>query len=286
MQRINYPHPTDPGKTFVMEDGSLPPMVELVDWLLGNVISQVSPWRKFWQGLKDGLSASQGQNAGAAAVLMVGKDKSDGTFYLDPLKGALRLDWSYWSSHELHEMMSAKLEQSRQVVGGTLAIPFPTYPLLRNLTAHPLGGCKLGTASANSVTDANRDSFGRVHNYNNLYVADGALVPSSIGANPSLTIGALAEMVAEGITRVAPHLDAVGLLEADCARFDAVRTDQGGDSVHGRCWLERSPEPKKCSGIPNRTASLVSTADAAHRLHRLARAFTPARSLPTAERST
>ncbi|HEY6881839.1 MAG TPA: GMC oxidoreductase, partial [Polyangiales bacterium] len=74
----------------------------------------------------------------------------------------------------------------------------------RNLSAHPLGGCKLGTASSNSVTNADRSAFGSVHNYSNLYVADGALVPSSIGANPSLTIGALAEMVAEGITGVAP----------------------------------------------------------------------------------
>ena len=204
VQRINYPHPTDPSKTFIWEDGSLPPLLEIVDWLLGNAIGLVSPFRQFWQSIKDGLVASQGQNSGTAAILMIGKDKSDGTFHLDPVSGGLRLDWSYWSSHELHEMMSAKLQQARQVVGATLAIPFPTYPLLRNLTAHPLGGCKLGTGANNSVTDSNRSTFGCVHNYNNLYVADGALVPSAIGANPSLTIGALAEMVAEGITGTAP----------------------------------------------------------------------------------
>jgi cholesterol oxidase len=57
-------------------------------------------------------------------------------------------------------------------------------------TYHPVGGCPLGRAT---------DSHGRVLNYPGLYVADGALIPVGIGANPSLTITALAERNIERI---------------------------------------------------------------------------------------
>jgi len=44
------------------------------------------------------------------------------------------------------------------------------------------------------------DSFGRVFGHRGLYVADGSVVPGPIGANPSLTIAALAERFATTIT--------------------------------------------------------------------------------------
>lgn len=53
-----------------------------------------------------------------------------------------------------------------------------------DFTYHPLGGCILG-----SVTDL----YGRVKNYNRLYINDGALIPGSLGVNPLLTITAMAE---------------------------------------------------------------------------------------------
>lgn len=41
--------------------------------------------------------------------------------------------------------------------------------------------------------------LGEVFGYENLYVADGAIVPRPLGVNPSRTIGALAERIAENI---------------------------------------------------------------------------------------
>jgi cholesterol oxidase len=38
---------------------------------------------------------------------------------------------------------------------------------------------------------------GEVFGYKNLYVADGAIIPHALGVNPSRTIGALAERIAE-----------------------------------------------------------------------------------------
>jgi cholesterol oxidase len=47
-------------------------------------------------------------------------------------------------------------------------------------------------------------NVGKVFGYTNLYVADGSIVPTAVGANPIATISALSEMVAEGITGIKP----------------------------------------------------------------------------------
>ena len=57
----------------------------------------------------------------------------------------------------------------------------------------------MGTDPADSVVDHR----GRGMGSRNLYVADGAIVPEAIGANPSRTIAALAE-------RIAGHIVAEG----------------------------------------------------------------------------
>lgn len=57
-------------------------------------------------------------------------------------------------------------------------------------TYHPIGGCPLGKAT---------DPYGRAPHYPGLYVMDGSLVPIGLGANPALTITALAERNIERI---------------------------------------------------------------------------------------
>jgi cholesterol oxidase len=56
-------------------------------------------------------------------------------------------------------------------------------------TAHILGGCHMGTSADTGVIDTNHKLFG----YPEIYITDGAAVSANIGANPSLTIIALAE---------------------------------------------------------------------------------------------
>jgi cholesterol oxidase len=58
-------------------------------------------------------------------------------------------------------------------------------------TAHILGGCPMGADPSQGVID----SLGRVFGYDNLYVADGSIVPVNLSVNPSLTICALSEWV-------------------------------------------------------------------------------------------
>ena len=56
-------------------------------------------------------------------------------------------------------------------------------------TAHILGGAVVGADPDSGVVDSDHRLFG----YENLLVCDGAAVPANVGANPSLTIAALAE---------------------------------------------------------------------------------------------
>ena len=85
----------------------------------------------------------------------------------------------------------------------------PTWypPLRKNVSVHPLGGCVLADDPAQGVTSADLPTFGQVFGYTGLYVADGAILPSAVGANPTATISALCERVAEGITGIAPDAE-------------------------------------------------------------------------------
>ncbi|ORT60667.1 GMC oxidoreductase [Streptomyces sp. CB03238] len=76
------------------------------------------------------------------------------------------------------------LERSSRVIEanpGTLPVTVTPHPF----TGHPLGGCVIGRTT---------DLEGRIHGVKGLYVLDGSLIPGNAGgANPSLTIAALAE---------------------------------------------------------------------------------------------
>ena len=72
------------------------------------------------------------------------------------------------------------------------------------IVLHNLGGCSMGKDRDHGVVD----SFGKVYkgngtsltdSYPDLYVVDGAVVPTSLGVNSSLTISALAFRIAENI---------------------------------------------------------------------------------------
>jgi cholesterol oxidase len=60
------------------------------------------------------------------------------------------------------------------------------------VTAHLVGGCVVGATPATGVVDAYHRAFG----VPGLSVVDGSTLPGNLGANPSLTITALAERAA------------------------------------------------------------------------------------------
>jgi choline dehydrogenase-like flavoprotein len=70
-------------------------------------------------------------------------------------------------------------------------------------TAHLMGGCRMGFSRQDSVTDAN----GRTWDIPNLWICDGSLFPTGGGANPSLTIMALACRIGDRIVDMARRGD-------------------------------------------------------------------------------
>jgi choline dehydrogenase-like flavoprotein len=65
-----------------------------------------------------------------------------------------------------------------------------------NDTAHLMGGCRMGFTPQDSVTDG----YGRTWDIPNLWICDGSLFPTGGGANPSLTIQALACRIGDHIS--------------------------------------------------------------------------------------
>jgi choline dehydrogenase-like flavoprotein len=57
---------------------------------------------------------------------------------------------------------------------------------------HPLGSCRMGATPQDGAVD---DS-GKVWDVDGLYIADGSVVPTSLGVNPQLTIMAMALRIA------------------------------------------------------------------------------------------
>ena len=62
-------------------------------------------------------------------------------------------------------------------------------------TSHPLGGCRMTERATPHLGVV--DPFGESINNRNLFVVDSATIPTALGANPSLTIAAVAELIAD-----------------------------------------------------------------------------------------
>jgi len=80
-------------------------------------------------------------------------------------------------------------------IGDVLGAEYADNPMWfrkRIITVHPLGGAPMGRHAGEGVCDP----YGEVFGYPGLYVADGAALPGPVGANPSLTIAALADRMA------------------------------------------------------------------------------------------
>ena len=125
--------------------------------------------------------------------LGMGTDAASGRFRLDEA-GHLRLDWDPSRSAGMYAEMEEALRRISTALGGTYrrSVLF-RRPLKRMLTAHPLGGCVMSDRPEDGVVN----DRGEVWGHPGLYVADGAVIPGALAANPSLTIAAVAERIAQ-----------------------------------------------------------------------------------------
>lgn len=141
----------------------------------------------------------------SAVLLCMGLDNGGGVLRLNR-SGWLEIEWPQKSNMPLYNAILALGKRFTRFLRGRHFLPMPTWlwPLKNNITVHPLGGCALADSPDRGVVSAQDGSRGQVFGYRGLYVADGALMPTALGANPAATIAALSEWIAHDITGEAP----------------------------------------------------------------------------------
>lgn len=169
-------------------------------WLRGNTSGSVG--YAFSDLLGDDISYN------TAVLLCMGVDTGTGTLTLDRA-GYIDIDWPQKENMSLYDAILETGQAFKEATGGDDFFALPNWwrPFRKNITVHCLGGCVLADDPEDGVTRAERARFGEAFGYRNLFVADGSIVPTAVGANPTATISALSEMVGEAITGLEPDAD-------------------------------------------------------------------------------
>lgn len=209
----------DPARAFILEDAAYP---VLLAWFAEGAkpgVLRLGPlwrslrslWRRYVQGRDTGRLGEalreilKGDLSYRTNVMLcMGIDRSNGVMTLGA-DGFLDIHWPFQDSRPLYDRIVETCKRFSTVVRGDFT-PLPTWfwPVRKNITVHPLGGAVLADDAEHGVVSAAPETFGQVFGYQGLYVADGAIVPSAVGANPIATISALSEMIAASITGLAP----------------------------------------------------------------------------------
>ena len=138
-------------------------------------------------------------------LLACGHDRANGEIALEDDEASVR--WPSYNSEACRAEMAALVEQYATAYGGHATAFSPGD----NTTAHPLGGCRMGTTADDGVVNHRGEVFeaaagrDRRTGQPGLYVADASIIPSALGNNPLLTITALAERIADQIVRDPRH---------------------------------------------------------------------------------
>lgn len=118
----------------------------------------------------------------------------------------VRVRWPGVGDEPVFERVNQRLIEATRALGGT----FVRNPLWTELfkhhllTVHPLGGCVMADTAATGVVNHKGQVFSGPDGddvHAGLYVADGAVIPRSLGCNPLLTISALAERTCALVAR-------------------------------------------------------------------------------------
>jgi cholesterol oxidase len=193
------------GRGFYLQEGGYP---GFVDWLLesGALTRPLGRLARF--GAARALDRLLGRDrtqigaqvaalvgtgrvsAGALPMLGMGRDVPDGRLRLR--RGQLDLEWRDSTSREYFSRVEAAMAAVAGELGGRFVVN-PSRYLHRVVTAHPLGGAPMAADPRRGVVDP----YGEAYGLPGLFVADGAVLPGPVGANPSLTIAALADRFAD-----------------------------------------------------------------------------------------
>ena len=128
--------------------------------------------------------------------LVMAHDDGDGEMVLRDDR--LRVDWKNVGEKPVFKNIENNLKKCIKTLGGTY-VPNPIWNEIlgnRLVTVHPLGGARMGESAEQGVVNHKCQVYSGIAGadvHEGLYVCDGAVIPRSLGANPLLTISALAE---------------------------------------------------------------------------------------------
>ncbi len=152
--------------------------------------------------------AYEGAASQTQTFLVMSHDKGDGRLEMNGDTDCIVVNWPGVGDQENYINVNAKLEQASDSIWANY-LPNPLWrPRFgrKLVTVHPVGGCGMGATAEDGVVNAACQVFkgrGRaVHE--GLYVCDGAVIPSSIGLNPLLTITAISERAMDILVRTHP----------------------------------------------------------------------------------
>jgi cholesterol oxidase len=162
--------------------------------LLWPLLERITPWA-FRSGFLSRPARSRASDpARMTNLFAIGRDNANGRLRLK--RGRLDIEWDYArENRELTIKMQTAMQELADVYGGTFA-PLMTWNIFnRIVTVHSLGGCHLSDSPQSGVVS----THGEVHGYPGLFVADGSVIPSSLGFHPVMTISAVSERIAEAV---------------------------------------------------------------------------------------
>jgi cholesterol oxidase len=217
--------PGEKGRGAYIEDGGHP---AFVDWLaegadVRNNLLRVSRFaiNVIWAAISrdpnmsseiSGLFRNTELSANSLPLLGMGRDVPDGRLRLRG--GKLDVRWDGSASTDHFDRLETTMRRIADVLGAEYA-ELPAWLAERFITVHPLGGAPMGHHAGEGVCDG----YGEVFGHPGLYVADGAAMPGPVGANPSLTIAALADRMS---TRLLENRPARSATQAEPVRNGSV----------------------------------------------------------------
>ncbi|MGW1290434.1 GMC family oxidoreductase, partial [Streptomyces sp. NPDC002586] len=192
------------GRGFFIEDAGYP---DFVNWLVEQNALTASKHvlrfllRRGWSHLTRSPRSEVGRQlsdamskglftATSLPLLGMGRDVPTGRMRLRD--GYLDLEWDTAASDAYFGRMNQTMRELSSALGGCYASD-PLAYLNRLITVHPLGGAPMGRTPQEGVVN----SYGEVYGYPGLSIVDGSIMPGPVGANPSLTIAALADRAAK-----------------------------------------------------------------------------------------
>lgn len=191
----------------VIEEGSIPgalaPFLPASFAAAGKVLGKDTDegWGdRIKEKFRETESLTRGAYTGAVrntqTYLVMTHDDAAGQMYLEDDR--LRIRWENVGKQSIFQRVNDRLMEATRPLGGT-QIPNPIWTSLFGhdlVTVHPLGGCILAEDAERGVVNHKGQVFSSDRGtavYENLYVADGSVIPRTLGVNPLLTISAIAE---------------------------------------------------------------------------------------------